>query len=127
MRELGYVEGRTLQTEYLYADGHFDRLPDLAAKLVEHKVALIVTASTPAIIAAKRATEKIPVVFAASSGPISTGVVASLDSPGSNITGLSLMASDLSAKRLELLHTLGPDGRRIPVLWGHSNPGRPPV
>jgi putative ABC transport system substrate-binding protein len=66
MRDLGYVEGRTVQTEYIYADGHFERLPELAAKLLEHKVDLIVTASTPAAIAAKRATDKIPVVFAAS-------------------------------------------------------------
>jgi len=123
MRELGYIEGRTVETEYLYADGHFDRLPDLAAKLVEHKVDLIVTASTPAILAAKRATEKIPVVFAASSDPISTGIVASLAHPGGNITGLSLMASDLSAKRLELLHTLVPSLSNIAVLWDSSNPG----
>ena len=123
MRELGYVEGRTVETEYLYADGHFDRLPDLAAKLVEHKVDLIVTASTPAILAAKRATEKIPVVFAASSDPISTGIVASLAHPGGNITGLSLMASDLSAKRLGLLHTLVPSLSNIAVLWDSSNPG----
>jgi putative tryptophan/tyrosine transport system substrate-binding protein len=123
MRELGYIEGRTVETEYLYADGHFDRLPDLAAKLVEHKVDLIVTASTPAILAAKRATEKIPVVFAASSDPISTGIVASLAHPGGNITGLSLMASDLSAKRLELIHTLVPGVSSIAVLWDSSNPG----
>ena len=123
MRELGYIEGRTVETEYLYADGHFDRLPDLAAKLVEHKVDLIITASTPAIIAVKRATEKIPVVFAASSDPISTGVVASLARPGGNITGLSLMASDLSAKRLEFIHTLVPRMSNIAVLWDSSNPG----
>jgi putative ABC transport system substrate-binding protein len=67
MRELGYIEGRTVLTEYVYADGHFDRLPVLASKLVEHKVDLIVTASMPATIAAKLATEKIPIVFAASS------------------------------------------------------------
>lgn len=82
MRELGYIEGQSVETEYVYADGHFERLPDLVAKLVEHKVDLIVTASTPATIAAKRATEKIPVVFAASSDPISTGVVPSLARPG---------------------------------------------
>jgi putative ABC transport system substrate-binding protein len=123
MRELGYIEGRTVETEYLYADGHFDRLPDLAAKLVEHKVDLIVTASTPAILAAKRATEKIPVVFAASSDPISTGIVAGLAHPGGNITGMSLMASDLSAKRLDLLHTLLPSLSSIAVLWDSSNPG----
>jgi putative ABC transport system substrate-binding protein len=123
MRELGYIEGRTVETEYLYADGHFDRLPDLAAKLVEHKVDLIVTSSTPAILAAKRTTEKIPIVFAASSDPISTGLIASLARPGANITGMSLMASDLSAKRLELLHTLVPSLSSIAVLWDSSNPG----
>ena len=123
MRELGYIEGGTVETEYLYADGNFDRLPELVAKLVEHNVDLIVTASTPAIIAAKRATSKIPVVFAASSDPLSTGVVASLARPGENITGLSLMASDLSAKRLELLHILVPDVSHIAVLWDSSNPG----
>ena len=123
MRELGYIEGRTVETEYLYANGHFDRLPDLAAKLVEHKVDLIVTGATPAIIAAKRATEKIPIVFAASSDPISTGVIASLARPGGNITGLSLMASELSAKRLELIHTLVPSVSKIAVLWDSSNPG----
>jgi putative ABC transport system substrate-binding protein len=123
MRELGYIEGRTVETEYLYADGHFERVPDLAAELVEHKVDLIITASTPAIIAAKRATQKIPIVFAASSDPISTGVIASLARPGGNITGLSLMASDLSAKRLELLHILVPSVSNIAVLWDSSNPG----
>jgi putative tryptophan/tyrosine transport system substrate-binding protein len=123
MRELGYIEGRTVETEYLYADAQFDRLPGLAARLVEHKVDIIVTASTPAILAAKRATAKIPIVFAASSDPISTGLVASLAHPGENITGLSLMASDLSAKRLELLITLVPRLRRIGVLWDSSNPG----
>jgi putative tryptophan/tyrosine transport system substrate-binding protein len=123
MRELGYIEGRTVETEYLYADGHFERLPDLAAELVEHKIDLIITASTPAIIAAKRATEKIPIVFAASSDPISTGIVASLARPGGNITGLSLMSSDLSAKRLELLHTLVPSLNNVAVLWDSSNPG----
>jgi len=123
MRELGYVEGHTVETEYLFADGHFDRLPDLAANLVEHKVDLIVTTSTSAIIVAKRAAEKIPIIFAASSDPISTGVVASLAHPGGNITGLSLMAVDLSAKRLELIHTLVPQVGQVAVLWDSSNPG----
>jgi putative tryptophan/tyrosine transport system substrate-binding protein len=123
MRELGYVEGRTVETEYLYAEAHFDRLPSLAAKLVDDKVDLIVTVSTPASLAAKRATEKIPIVFAGSSDPISTGVVASLAHPGGNITGLSLMASDLSAKRLELIKTMVPRVSQIAVLWDSSNPG----
>ena len=102
MRELGYVEGRTVETEYLYADGRLDRLSGLAAKLVRDKVDVIITVSTPASLAAKRATDKIPIVFAASADPISSGVVTSLAYPGGNVTGLSLMASDLSAKRLEL-------------------------
>ena len=123
MRDLGYIEGRTVETEWLYADGHFDRLPSLLENLIEHKVDVIVTASTPASLAAKRATAKIPIVFAASSDPLSTGVVASLAHPGGNITGLSLMASDLSAKRLELIHTLVPSLSRIAILWDSSNPG----
>src|SRR5262249_6476040 len=123
MRELGYIEGRSVETEYVYADGELDRLPGLAATLVDHKVDVIVTASTPGSLAAKRATAKIPVVFAASSDPIDTGVVASLARPGGNITGLSLMSSELSAKRLELIHTLVPRVSRIAVLWDSSNPG----
>ena len=123
MRELGYIEGRTVDTEYVYADAQFSRLPGLAAQLVERKVDVIVTASTPASLAAKQATAKIPIVFAASSDPISTGVVASLARPGGNVTGLSLMASDLSAKRLELIHVLVPRVSRIAVLWDSSNPG----
>ena len=123
MRDLGYIEGRTVETEYLYADGHLDRLPGLAAELVERKVDIIVTAGTPGSLAAKRATTTIPIVFAASSDPLTTGVVASLAHPGGNITGLSLMASDLSAKRLELIHTLVPQASRIAVLWDNSNPG----
>src|SRR5262245_24277156 len=123
MRELGYIEGRTVETEYLFADAHFDRLPGLAAKLVDDKVDLIVTVSTPASLAAMRATDKIPIVFAGSSDPISTGVVASLAHPGGNVTGLSLMASDLSAKRLELIKAMAPRVSQIAVLWDSSNPG----
>jgi putative ABC transport system substrate-binding protein len=123
MLELGYVEGRTIETEYLYADAQLDRLPALAQRLVEHKVDVIVTASTPPTLAAERATSTIPIVFAASADPIETGVVASLARPGGNATGLSLMSSELSAKRLELIHTLVPRVSRIAVLWDSSNPG----
>jgi putative ABC transport system substrate-binding protein len=123
MRELGYVEGRNIETEYLYADAQFDRLPGLAQTLVEHKVDVVVTSSTPATLAAERATSTIPIVFATISDPIDTGVIASLARPGGNATGLSLMSSDLSAKRLELIHTLVPRVSRIAVLWDSSNPG----
>ena len=123
MRELGYVEGSTVETEYLYADGQFDRLPALAATLVAHKVDVIVTAGERGCVAAKQATTTIPIVFAVSSDPLSTGIVASLARPGGNITGLSLMAADLSAKRLELLQILRPGISRVAVLWDSSNPG----
>src|SRR3984893_15177227 len=123
MRELGYVEGRTVETVYLYAEGHFDRLPELAAMLVADKVDIIVTAGTPGCLAAKHATTVIPIVFAVSSDPLGTGVVGSLSRPEGNITGLSLMATDLSAKRLELLKLLVPSINGVAVLWDSSNPG----
>ena len=90
---------------------------------MEHKVDVIVTVSTPPTLAAERATSTIPIVFAAISDPIETGVVVSLARPGGNATGLSLMSSELSAKRLELIHTLVPRVSRIAVLWDSSNPG----
>jgi len=123
MEELGYVDDRTVETEYVYGNGQIDRLHDLAAGLVEHKVNIIVTVSTPAALAAKQATTTIPIVFAASSDPISTGVVTSLAHPGGNATGLSTMASDLSAKRLELIVSLLHHVDRIAMLWDNSNPG----
>jgi putative tryptophan/tyrosine transport system substrate-binding protein len=123
MLELGYVEGRTVATTYLYSGGDPARLDNLAAQLVNQHADIIVTFSTPGCLAAKRATTTIPIVFAASSDPLSTGVVTSLAHPGGNITGLSLMASDLSAKRLELLQMVVPSIRNIAVLWDSSNPG----
>jgi len=123
MRELGYVEGRTVETEYVYAEGPSDRLPALAAELVAHKVDVIVTVGTAGCVAAQQATKTIPIVFAANSDPVSTGLVASLARPGGNITGLSQMASDLSAKRVDLLHALLPGASRMAALWDASNPG----
>jgi putative ABC transport system substrate-binding protein len=123
MLELGYVEGRTVTTKYLYSGGDPNRLDDLAAALVAENVDVIVTFSTPGCLAAKRATTIIPIVFAASSDPLSTGIVTSLGHPGGNITGLSVMATDLSAKRLELLQMVVPSIRNIAVLWDSSNPG----
>src|SRR6266849_2408443 len=102
MRELGYIEGRTVETEYLYAEGQPDRLPGLAATLVADKVDIIVTASTPGCLAAKQATPSIPIVFAVSDDPTGTGVVASLAHPGGNITGLSLMSTELAAEQLKV-------------------------
>src|SRR3990170_6078556 len=100
LRELGYVEGKNIIIEYRYAEGKLDRLPDLAAELVRLKVDVIVTGG-PAILAAKKASPTMPIVFAGTSDPVGTGLVSSLARPGGNITGLSTMAPDLDGKRLE--------------------------
>src|SRR6185295_13831095 len=103
LRELGYIEGKNTVFERRFAEGEFDRLPGFAAELVKLGVDVIITTGTPATIAARQATSTIPIVFAGNSDPVGVGIVASLARPGGNVTGTSLMASDLSAKRLELL------------------------
>jgi putative ABC transport system substrate-binding protein len=123
MRDLGYVEGRTYVIEYRFADGNMDRLPVLAAELAKLRVDVIVTSGAPGTFAAKQVTRTIPVVFAAIADPVGSGVVASLARPGENVTGLSVMASDLSGKRLELLHALVPRMSRLAILWDSSNAG----
>lgn len=123
MRELGYIEGRTINTEYRFPDGRVDRLADLATDLVKVPVDVIVTSGTPASLAAKHATQTIPIVFAASADPVGAGVIVSLARPGGNVTGLSLMSSDLSGKRMELLHEALPRVSRTTILWDISNPG----
>src|SRR5262245_5906764 len=123
LAELGYVDGENVVIERRSADGNPERLGDLAADLVRQKVNVIVTAGTPAAFAAKKATSTIPIVLGANSDPVGVGLVASLARPGGNITGNSLMAPDLSAKRLEILHMLGPQVSRFAILWDSSNPG----
>jgi len=123
MSDLGYIEGRTVAVEYRYAEGKMDRLGVLAAELASLPVDLIVTSSTPGALAAKRATRTIPIVFAVSSDPVGTGIVQSLARPGVNATGSSLMSSDLSGKRLELLHGVVPRMSRLAILWDSSNAG----
>jgi putative ABC transport system substrate-binding protein len=120
---MGYVEGKNLAVERRFADGQLDLLPGFAAELVSLRVDVLVTQGTPASLAAKRATSTIPIVFAANSDPVGVGIVASLARPGGNITGTSLMASELSAKRLELLHAVAPRLSRVAILWDSSNPG----
>ena len=117
LRELGYVEGKNIVIEYRYAEGKLERLPDLAAELVRLKVDVIVTTG-PAILAAKKASATIPIVFAAAGDPVGGGLVSSLARPGGNITGLSLMAPDLDGKRLELLKEAFPKVARVAFLWG---------
>ena len=121
--ELGYVEGKSVVIERRSAEGNVELLADLAADLVRQQVDVIVTAGTPAGFAAKKATSTIPIVLGANSDPVGVGLVASLARPGGNATGNSLMAPDLSAKRLEILHTLAPEISRIAILWESSNPG----
>jgi putative ABC transport system substrate-binding protein len=122
LRDLGYVEGRNIAFEIRWAEGKADRLDGLAAELVAAKVDLITALSTPAVIAARRATSTIPIVFTGVGDPIGTGVVPSLAHPGGNTTGLSTMATELSAKRLEILREIVPSMSPLAMLWNDSNP-----
>ena len=121
--ELRYVEGKNVVIERRAAEGNAARLKEFAADLVGQQVDVIVTAGTPAGVAAKQATSVIPIVLGAISDPVGIGLVASLARPGGNATGNSLMAPDLSAKRLDILHTLAPGITRFAILWDSSNPG----
>ena len=106
LRELGWMEGRNVAIEVRWAEGRSERYADIAAEFVRLNVEIIITDGTPAIAAAKRATPITPIVFAAAGDPVATGLVASLARPGNNVTGMSLMSSELGAKRLELLRAL---------------------
>jgi putative tryptophan/tyrosine transport system substrate-binding protein len=120
--EAGYVEGRNLAIEYRFAEGRYDRLPALAAELVRRPVAAIVTIATPAAPAAKAATATIPIVFVFAGDPVATGLVASLNRPGGNATGVAYTIAQLGAKKLELLHKLISNATTIAVLVNRSNP-----
>jgi putative ABC transport system substrate-binding protein len=117
LRALGYVEGKNILIEDRYAEGKGERLPDLAAELVQLKVDVIVTSSPSATLAAKKASATIPIVIASANDPVGTGLVSSLAQPGGNITGLSLMVPDLDGKRLELLKEAFPKVARVAFLW----------
>jgi len=117
LRELGWVEGKNLSVEYRWAAGEQDRLPGLAADLVRRNVDLIVTSSTPAALAAKQATARIPIVITFVADPVGSGLVASLARPGGNITGITTLTPELVAKRLELIKQIAPQASRIAVLW----------
>ncbi len=121
LHDLGYVEGHNIRIEYRFAEGQYERLPALAAELVQLPVDVLVT-DGPGAVAAKHATATIPIVFAVFGAPVEEGLVASLARPGGNVTGLSSMAGELTAKRLELLTAVVPRLSRIAILW---NPGRP--
>jgi putative ABC transport system substrate-binding protein len=120
MRELNWIDGRTITIDYRWAEGRPDRGAEAAAEFVRRKVDVIVTNGTPMIVASKKATAEIPIVFAAAGDPVGTGLVASLSRPGGNVTGLSLQATDLAGKHVELLREILPGFRRLAFLL-HPN------
>jgi ABC-type uncharacterized transport system substrate-binding protein len=122
LRELKYVEGQNIAIEYRWAEGRYDRLPAFVAEAVHLKVDVIVTAGTPAALAAKEGTRTIPIVMAAIGDPIAAGLVPSLARPAGNITGSASMSPETDGKRLELLKELVPRVSRIAVMWSSTNP-----
>jgi putative ABC transport system substrate-binding protein len=123
LKDAGFVEGENLTIEYRWADNQAERLQAMAAELVRRRVSLIVaTGGGQAPLAAKAATTALPIVFNTADDPVSLGLVASLAQPGGNVTGVSILSTELTAKRLELLHALAPNAIRIAVL---INPGEP--
>ncbi|HEX4994816.1 MAG TPA: ABC transporter substrate-binding protein [Methylomirabilota bacterium] len=123
LRDLGYVEGQNLVIEYRWAEGQAQRLAELATDLVRLNVAVIVTGGTPATLAAKAATTAIPVVMTNVGDPVGSNIVASLARPDANVTGLSLLETDLDGKRIELLKEAVPHLTRLAILWSANDPG----
>jgi putative ABC transport system substrate-binding protein len=123
LRESGYVEGRTVSIEYRWADNQYNRLPALMADLIRRQAAVIATpGSTPAALAAKSATTTIPIVFSSGSDPVRLGLVASLNRPGGNVTGMSFLTNQLVTKQIGLLHELTPAARVIGLLVNSNFP-----
>jgi ABC-type uncharacterized transport system substrate-binding protein len=122
LRELGWIEDSTVAIEYRWTDGRSERTTEIAAEFVRLKVNVIVTQGNTSIIAAKRATSVIPIVFAAAGDPVCSGLVASLARPGGNVTGLSVQATDLASKRLEILREVVPGLRRLAIMSNTGNP-----
>src|SRR6185437_13059786 len=122
LRELGWIEGRTVAVEYRWGEGRSERYGEIADEFVRLKVDVIVTYGTPPSKAAKQATAVIPIVFAAAADPVGSGLVSSLARPRGNITGLSLQQSDIIGKKLELLRELLPGLRRLAVMGNVGNP-----
>ena len=122
LREIGYAEGKNLVIEFRWADGNYDRLPDLAADLVRLKVDVLVTSGTPGTLAAKRATTTIPIVMAVTGDAVAGGLVASLARPGGNVTGSTVFGPEHDVKRLELLKAIMPRLARAAFLFNPDNP-----
>ena len=122
LKDAGYVEGQNVTIQYRWAEGQYDRLPSLAAELVQQKVTVIAATSTPAALAAKAATSTVPIVFAMGGDPIKLGLVPSLGRPGGNVTGATLLSDELLPKRLELARELFPGATTFALLVNPANP-----
>jgi putative ABC transport system substrate-binding protein len=122
LKEAGYTEGQNVTVEYRWADGHFDRLPSLAADLVHRQVTVIAATTTPGALAAKNTGTTIPIVFETAGDPIRLGLVKSLNHPGDNVTGVTQLSSELISKRLGLLHELIPAAKLVGLLVDQADP-----
>jgi len=122
LRELGWMEGRTITIEYRWSEGRAERFAQIAAEFVRLKVDVILTSGTPEVLAAKQATSVIPIVFATAGDPVGNGLIASLARPGGNVTGMSLQSNDTAGKRVELLREVVPSLRRLAILANVGNP-----
>ena len=125
LADLGYVEGKNVRFEFRWAERSLNRLPEMAQELVQVPVDLIITLAPPATLAAKHATQTIPIVFVAMGDPLASGVVTSLARPGGNLTGTTRMISEMSAKHIELLKEADPALSNLAILWNPNNSSHP--
>jgi putative tryptophan/tyrosine transport system substrate-binding protein len=124
--EAGYDEGRNLIVEYKWAEGRNDRLPALVAELIRRQVSVIAAAGDPAALSAKAATSTIPIVFVGGGDPMKLGLVASLNRPGGNVTGVTILNVEIAPKRLQMMHELVPQAKEVAVLFGPFTPNTEP-
>jgi putative ABC transport system substrate-binding protein len=122
LRDLGWIEGTNIRLEFRNADGHSERLPELARELIDVKPDALLVAVTPDALAAANATKTIPIIMASPGDPVATGLIASISRPGGNVTGLTQMSTDLDGKRLQLLKEIAPNVARVAVLWNPRDP-----